>query len=100
MRGLQLPRVERRHAPVLTVWKEVVGWRADPHARGEPVLPTPRVEAVRRKADRHVGDERYLARRACELSLQVELGPLMKGDTFGQLAARLLDALGPRRPKR
>ncbi len=100
MPGLQLPWVERRHAPVLTVRKEVVRRRADTHAWREQVLPAPGVEAVRRKADGHVGDERYLARGTRELLVHMELRPLMKGDAFGELGARLLDPLGPRRLKR
>ena len=100
MPSRQLPWVERRHAPVLTVWKEVVRRCADPHARSELILPPPRVKAVRREADWHVCDEGYLARGARELLMRVELRPLMKGDAVRELGASLLDAPGARRLKR
>src|SRR5947207_13487134 len=89
MRGLQLPGVERRHAPVLTVRKEIVRRRADPHARSELVLPAPRVKAVGGEADRHVGNERYLARGTRELQVHMELRPLMKSHAFCELGAGL-----------
>src|SRR5438552_8340001 len=97
MRGLQLPGVERRHAPVLTVRKEVVRRRSDAHARSEHVLPAPCVKAVGGEADGHVGDERYLARGMRELLVHVELRPLMKSHAFCELGAGLLDAPGARR---
>src|SRR5207244_6614293 len=80
MRGLQLPGVERRHAPVLTVRKEVVRRRADPHARSEQVLPAPRVKAAGGETDGYAGGVRYLARGPRELPLAVELRPRMNTD--------------------
>src|SRR5439155_23641978 len=61
LRVAQLPRVESRNAPVLTVSEELVGRRADAHARREVVTPSPRVETVRRETDGHVGYESDLA---------------------------------------
>src|SRR6266567_2634679 len=92
IRGLQLPGVERRHAPVLTVRKEVVRRRADPHARSEQVLPAPRVKAVGGETDGYVGDKCYRARGTRELPVHVELRPLMKSHAFYELGAGLLDA--------
>src|SRR6185312_6361557 len=61
VRGAELPRVERWKSPVLAVAEELVGRRADAHARREVVLPSPAVEAVRSEADRDIRDETDLA---------------------------------------
>src|SRR5437773_11091938 len=89
IRGLQLPGVERRHAPVLTVRKEVVRRRADPHARSEQVLPAPRVKAVGGETDGYVGDTCDLALGTRELPAHVELRPLINSDALCEPGARL-----------
>jgi pyruvate/2-oxoglutarate dehydrogenase complex dihydrolipoamide acyltransferase (E2) component len=94
VRAAQLPRVEWRQAPVLAVHEELIGWRADAHARCEQVLPAPGVEAVGGKADRHVGDEAYLARRARQLAVEVELLPHMEGNAAAEAATLRIDAVG------
>ena len=55
--GAQLPWVEGGKAPVLAIAEELVGRRADAHARRQEVLPAPRVKAVRGEAHRDVGDK-------------------------------------------
>jgi len=46
LRAAQQPRVECGKAPILAVAEKFVGRRADAHAGGEVVPPTPRVESI------------------------------------------------------
>ncbi|HSS92478.1 MAG TPA: hypothetical protein VLR46_00665 [Candidatus Dormibacteraeota bacterium] len=92
--------------PVLAVGKEEVRGRADPHAGREQVLPPPGVEAIRRKAHRHVGDEADLARGARQLAVELELHPFVKSNPGRELVlhlrqaftARMAEGLGPASP--
>src|SRR5205823_11161437 len=88
----QGPRVEGGQAPVLPVAEEFVRWRADAHPRREVVLPTPRVESVRGKADRDVGDQSDLASGACQLAVDVKLQPGLKRDSDSEALAGGSDA--------
>src|SRR5258708_6827274 len=81
-RATQKPRVEGGQAPILSVPKEFVGRRADPHPGCEEAPPPPRVESVRCEADRDIGNDPDLPRRAGELAVEVELQPLVKRDAI------------------
>jgi len=60
-RVAERPWVEGRKAPILAVAEELVGRRADAHARRQVVLPAPRVESVGSKAHGHVRDQADLS---------------------------------------
>src|SRR5450759_3961018 len=96
MRFAQLPRVEWRHPPILAVGEEVVGGRAHTHVRREQVLPAPCVATVGREADRYVGDEADLLRRARKLAVEVELQPLVERHPAGERASYRRDSLAAR----
>ena len=99
-RGAQLPWVEGRHAPVLSVAEEVIRWSPHPHPGRHEVLPAPRVEPVRREADGNVGDQVDLAGGAGQLLVDVELDPLVERDSRGQLALHAADPVTARMPER
>src|SRR5207245_8949968 len=85
--GGERPWIERGHAPVRAVQEELVWRRPDANVRREKVLPAPSVVAVGRKSERNVGDESDLSRRALELAVEVELHPLMKGNSIVEMPA-------------
>ena len=72
--------VERRDTPVLARWIEVVGRSSDPRARGDHVLPQPRVRAVGREADSKVVDQGQLTSGTGELGVERPLQPAVEVD--------------------
>ena len=78
--GAQLPRDERRQAPVLAVRVERIRRRADAHAVRDRVLPHPRVGAAGIEADGQVAEQRDLGAGGGELLVEQPLEPAVEAE--------------------